>query len=430
MQSSTSISPAASPDEAIQRLLARIGPVEHEFLPLERAVGRFVADATKLLTDRDSPPADVSAMDGYALRHADLSLRTVPIAGEVRIGLAPPTLPAGACLRIVTGGPVPHGADAVVKREEVTEAPDRITIDEAVAKRIRSGENIRRRGENGAAGTAILPSGALLTAAGIGALAAAGIMTMTVARPLRVAILTTGDELVSHRPDEVDEGGNLQAPRPLTPWQLRDSNGPALAALLASAAWIGRVDRSHVADEEAALDAAIQSALSSADALLLTGGVSMGHRDFVPQCLARAGVDTLFHTVPQRPGKPVLGGVSRRGQPVLGLPGNPVSVLVTARRMAWPVLARLAGCPQSASTSTADGLVLLRNADERTLHLWWQRLVRNADDGAVDLVDGRGSGDVIAAARSDGFVELPPHACGPGPWPYYRWAPSAAAFRS
>lgn len=398
----------ASPAAAILDLLASTRPVAVTEVPTAEAVGRYLAAGRPLHSDRDSPAHDVSAMDGFCVRAADLP-GPLPIAGEVRIGLAPPDQPAGACLRIVTGGPVPAGADLVVKREDVHDDGRRITIDAAVAARLRPGEHIRRRGENGLAGAAVGRDGQRVTPALVGTLASMGIASVEVHRPLRVAVLVTGDEL---RPSD--------APR-LEPWELRDSNGPALVALLRAAPWIGTIDARRVADDEAALDAAIDHALATCDALLLTGGVSMGHRDFVPGCLARAGVATHFHTVPQRPGKPVLGGIARAGQPVLALPGNPVSVLVTARRMAWPVLRRLAGGP--ATDVSADAMVQIRTPDAKRLDLWWQRLVREVEPGSVDLVGGMGSGDVLAAGASDGFVELPPGASGFGPWPFHRWIP-------
>jgi molybdopterin molybdotransferase len=398
----------SSPAAAVRHLLAAIAPVECERVPLGRSIGRFIADASDCVTDRDSPSVDVSAMDGFAVRLADLGAGALPMAGETRIGQSPPPLPSGTAARIVTGGAIPQGADAVIKREDVVEEASRIAFTHDVARKLKGGENIRRRGENALAGSAIVRAEQLLTAARIGALASAGIRSVSLRRALRVAIVTTGDELVPE--------GAEEAP---SPWQWHDSNGPALAALLAHRAWIGEVTRTHVADDPAALRTTIAHALERSDLLLMTGGVSMGHRDFVPACLADVGVRTLFHKIPQRPGRPILAGLSPRAQPVLALPGNPVSVLVTARRIAWPVLLRLAG--SAAQEATHDALVTLDAPHGRRLSLWWHRLVVEQPTGHVQLVDGRGSGDLIAAAQSDGFIEVPPDADGPGPWPYYRW---------
>jgi len=398
------------------------------------AGGRVLAEFVR--SDRPSPPVDVSAMDGYAIRRADLgelagaaaaeggpTVIAVRVAGEVRVGAAPPELPPNACIRITTGGAVPAGADAIVRREDVRERVDgrtdggcgadatvaAIEIAADAALRVRAGQHIRRRGENAAADARVLEPGRVLDAASIAALAAFGRERVQVRRRLRVAILTTGDE--------------LEPPgAPIEPWQIRDSNGPALESLLRSRPWIGEIDRSHVGDDlEATVDriaAAVRSdAERSADALVLTGGVSMGHRDFVPAALARCGIRTLFHHVPQRPGRPILGAITADGRPVLALPGNPVSVLVTARRFLVPALAMRAGI---SSPDPAPCLELVES-DGTRLELWWHRLVRVESPGRASLVEARGSGDLVAAARADGVVEIPPGETGPGPWPFRAW---------
>jgi len=152
--------------------------------------------------------------------------------------------------------------------------------------------------------------------------------------------------------------------------------------------------------------------------VLLTGGVSAGQYDFVPGVVAALGAKTVFHRLPLRPGGPILGAVGPDGQAILGLPGNPVSVLVTARRLARTVLRHLAGF---ACASCPVPVVRVTNDDGRTLNLWWYRLVRLTGPGVAELVPAQGSGDVVALARSDGFVEIPPNASGAGPWPYYGW---------
>lgn len=397
-------------------LCARVNPVGHETVALHMVAGRVLAE--DLRADRLSPAMDVSAMDGYAVRLADLTSPRLRVTAEARIGHGPPPMPQGGCVRIATGAGVPLGADAVIKREEVQELPGSdpgtvaaITLAADAASRIRPGQHIRRAGENAPIGALIAERGSLITAPVAGALASFGVHQPVVHRALRVAVISTGDEVVP-----ADEGSD----EPLPPWRLRDGNGPSLRALLGSAAWVGSVAVRHVPDDEALLERAIRDALDSADAMLLTGGVSMGHRDFVPAALARQGVRTLFHRLPQRPGRPVLGGVTPDNRPVLALPGNPVSVLVTATRLAGPVLARLSGLRRTAPVP----VVQVTNADDAHLSLWWHRLVRLVDaaGGArAELVDARGSGDFVAAASSDGFIELPPEAAGPGPWPFRAW---------
>ncbi len=392
----------SSPHEALDRLRARIVTVEREPVALPRAIGRVLAE--DLRADRASPACDVSAMDGFAVRAEDLASGTLAIAAEVRIGQAPPALAPGSAVRIVTGGAVPEGADTIVRREDVREEGGVIVIEAGTAARILPGAEIRREGENGRMGDPVVSSGTLLDATNASALASFGGSVIQVHRRVRVALLTTGDELV-------DPGA------PATRWQVRDSNGLALRALL-DRPWIELLSFPRAPDEPDAMRAAITAALSSADALVLTGGVSMGARDHVPDALRACGVEVLFHRLPQRPGRPVLGAIAPGGRPVLALPGNPVSVQVTGRRLALPAIARRAGITRD----RARIAVCLHPALPDSGALWWHRLVRIAPDGTASIVPSSGSGDVVAIAKSDGFVEIPPRTAGAGPFPFYEWA--------
>lgn len=391
-----------SPAAALDAFLPRLAPVAAESVPLADAGGRILAEP--VAADRPSPAVDVSAMDGYAVRAAEAAAaEQLPIAGRALIGREPPTLPPGACIHIVTGAPIPPGADAVIRREDVTEAPDHIRLSPE-ARAVRPGTSIRRRGENAPEGAAILEPGLELTPAAIGALAAFGVVRPRVRRGVRVAILTTGDEVVD--PAETP-----------TPWCLRNSNGYALQALFSRRRWSEVAYATHVPDDPASLERAFREALERCDAVIATGGVSMGDRDYVPAAVRAVGGEVVFHRIPQRPGKPILGAMLKDGRPILALPGNPVSVLVTARRMATAVLERLAGITKPTPPETA------RIADDgKRLDLWWHRLVRLTGPGEATLIDGRGSGDIPGAAGADGFVEIPPHEGGPGPWPFYSWA--------
>lgn len=369
--------------------------------------GRVLAEDVRL--DRDSPPHDHSAMDGFVVRMADLERGTLPILGEVRVGAAPPPWPAApGVFRIVTGAAIPGSSAAgaapaadpapaaILKREEVTEAADgrAITLPPALAARVREGEHIRRRAENAPSGSVVLRAGELLTPGAVGALASATSRRPALHRRVRVTLITTGDELAppGAEPD---------------PHQIRNSNAPALAALLEGCGWLHLCAAAHVADSAAGIARALQDALSS-DAVILTGGISMGHRDFVRGAVEEAGGRILFHGLPQRPGKPILGALVPRGDAapcvVFGLPGNPLSALVTTRRIALPVLAACGG----ATRLPAPPRVRVLEPDGRTLDLWWHRPVRMDPSGGVRLVDGRGSGDVISGGRADGFIEVPP----------------------
>jgi molybdopterin molybdotransferase len=291
----------------------------------------------------------------------------------------------------------------VIRREDVEELGASIRLS-AAAQQVRPGTAIRRRAQNAPAGATVLESGSELTPAAIGALAAFGAARPLVHRQVRIAVVTTGDELVdaAHAP---------------TPWQLRDSNGPALGALLSRRPWIAAHVHPRAPDEPDALLARFREALDSADALIATGGVSMGDRDFVPSAVGALGGEIIFHKVPQRPGKPVLNALLPGGKLFFGLPGNPISVFVTARRMAVPALERLAGFSRAAPPP-----LLHVEPDGKRLDLWWYRLVRLTAPGHAALADGQGSGDIPAAAASDGFVEVPPNS-EPTRAPFYAWSP-------
>jgi len=391
-----------SPDRALELLRSRITAVEHEHVEVPTSIGRVLGG--ELRADRPSPACDVSAMDGFAVRLADLARGPLPIAAEVRIGQPPPALVPGSVVRIVTGGAVPEGADTIVRREVVREEHGTIVVDPAAAAALVSGADIRRLGENGRAGDLVVAPGTVVDPATASAIASFGAAMLEVHRRVRVALLVTGDELV--------EPG-----APATAWQVRESNGLALRALFLKP-WMEVRSYPRAVDEPDAMRAAIETALEWADALVLTGGVSMGTRDHVPDALRACGVDVLFHRLPQRPGKPMLGGVAAGGRPVLALPGNPVSVLVTGTRIALPAIARRAGIARE----RAPVHVRLQPAPEDSISLWWHRPVRIAADGSASLVRLQGSGDVVAIAESDGFVELPPHASGAGPFPFYEWS--------
>lgn len=395
-------------------------------------LGRILAEDVQ--ADRDSPAFDHSAMDGFAVRFGTIAAArdgalVLTVAGESRIGHEPPVMPEGrVAIRIATGAAVPPGADTVIRREDVVEAtgsdarkdtPGPITISAHAAGRVKPGDHIRRRGENARAGAVVLRAGEVVSAAGLGTLAAVGVTGPRVFPRLRVAIITTGDEVVPPRAVPAA-------------FQIRNSNAPALRAILASPAWMVVASVAH-AHDEGELDGVLRAAVAAADAVVLTGGVSMGHRDPVREAVEAVGAEVIFHGLPQRPGKPMLGAVLRRAGaeadgplPIFGLPGNPVSALVTCTRIVLPVLAACAGASRT-PPDLLPGLVRLAHQDGRSLDLWWHRPVRLSIDEAgtptAEIVDTRGSGDMIAAGLSDGFVELPPSES-PAIAPFYAWPAS------
>lgn len=419
-----------SPAEAIAAMVARVragarGP-RTEAGALETVLGRVLAEP--IVTPRDSPPFDYSAMDGYAVRVADVAEAgasvTLTVVGESRIGTEPPAMPTRpGVVRIATGAGIPDGANAVVRREDVDEheaagqggapgaAVSSVSLSPKVISGLSPGDNIRRRGENARARAMVLNIGSVLTSAAIGTLASVGAASPRVyARP-RVAIITTGDELV---PPGATPGA----------YQIHDSNAPTIRAALSAHPWINVVSIARTRDESDRLIDALCAALAAADAIILTGGVSMGHRDPVRAALEQLGTQVVFHGLPQRPGKPMLGGISPRlgaSIPVFALPGNPVSAMVTCVRIVLPVLASLAGITRWPPAPR----VAIANPDSKSLELWWHRLVRVNAHGDAELVDGRGSGDIVAGGRSDGFIEVPPASIAgekpTGLFPFYPW---------
>ena len=389
------------PRQARSRLVERLTPVPSETLPLSDAAGRVLAEA--VATDRDSPPHDVSAMDGYAVRLADLGPARLPIGGEVAMGAEPPELPPGQVLRIMTGGCVPAAAEAIVMREDVDEGQGAVSLRIDPAS-VRPGQHIRRRGENLARGSEVVAAGTAIGPHVAGALGAFGCARPRVHRRVAVAVVVTGDELL-----DVDA-----AP---SPWQIRDSNGPALQTLLAGLPWVETVSVTRARDEREPLQARIGSALECADLVFVTGGVSMGVHDHVPDVVRACGGEVLFHRLPIRPGKPLLGAVGPAGQAILGLPGNPVSVVVGARWFGTAALRQLGGLPPEPEPFA----VRIDDLGPTRLGLWWFRPVRLVGSAWAELVPSKGSGDLVSAARSDGFVLTPPKAEGPGPWPFVPW---------
>jgi molybdopterin molybdotransferase len=366
-------------------LARRLAPTPiAETVALADAAGRVLhGDA---LADRDQPPFHRSTRDGYAVRAADgLGMRLC--VGEIPAGRrwqgAP--LGAGQCVAIMTGAPVPDGADAVVMVEDTGRDGDRVRVTRAAAP----GENIVPRGAELAEGQLALARGARLDAGGIALLASLGAATVPVVRRPRVAILTTGDELV---PVEATPG----------PSQIRNSNRPTLARLVARAGG-EPLTRAAIADDRAAIRAALEAALAEADVLVLSGGVSAGTHDLVEPALADLGARVDWDGVALRPGRPtVVGEVG--GKPYFGLPGNPVSTVVTFELFVRPALALFAGAEPRLPLLHAP----LREAWRmKPIGLTLFAPAVLGDEG-VTLPPSQGSGDLGALARTDAWAILPP----------------------
>jgi molybdopterin molybdotransferase len=316
---------ALSIDEARTKVLATVrAPLAAEDVPVQQALGRVLAE--DVAAERDVPAFANSAMDGYAVRSGPAG-RTLGIVGESRAG-APATVPVtdGEAVRISTGAALPEGADAVLQVELVTVDGVRVRLDDDVGP----GRNIRPAGDDLRAGAVVLPKGTRLGAAELGLAVACGRASVACARVPRVVVLATGDELVAPG-------------APLAPGQLHETNGLTLSAL-ATQAGADVVRATVVRDTEAETRDAIAKALAEADVLVLSGGVSVGPHDHVKPALQALGVDEVFWRVALRPGRPTWFGT--RGETlVFGLPGNPVSAMVTFLLFVRPALAALQGAP-------------------------------------------------------------------------------------
>jgi molybdopterin molybdotransferase len=309
--------------EARRIILEQVAVLPAEETPLLGAVGRVLA--ADVTMPWDLPGWDNSAMDGFAVRSADCTGPTrLRVAGYIPAG-GLPTGPVGPgeAVRIMTGAPVPPGADAIAPVEDVEEAGDAIQLRAAV----RPGAHVRRRGEDLRAGEVALPAGTVVGPGEVSVMASAGRLSVPLIRQARVAILSTGDELV--------EPG-----RPVGPGQVCDSNGVALAAAVLLAG--GQpVPLGIARDDRPALRALLERGLE-ADALVTSAGVSAGDRDLVKEVLDELQVRQLFWKVDIKPGRPTAFGMRGR-TPVFSLPGNPVSSLLTFEQFVRPALLRMMG---------------------------------------------------------------------------------------
>lgn len=395
--------PNSQVDQALNKVFDRLSAVPAEQISLQEASGRVLAEP--LIADRDSPAVDVSAMDGYAIRLDDFSAAdprpvTLEVTDTAQAGREPKELVNGKAVRIFTGAPVPARADCVIRREDTEELPDQVTIDLAELD-IRVGQNIRYRAENSSKGQVLLPSGTRVNPATVGCLASFCSSSVWVRRRIAVSLLTSGDELI--------EPG-----MPVEAWQIRDSNGPTLRCWLDGLSWTKLIHQSRIQDDLEETRRTLAAAIEQSDVVILTGGVSAGDMDFVPQAIVDLGGEIVFHRLPIRPGKPVLVGFVNETL-VIGLPGNPVSTTVTARVVAQPLLERMAE-----TNSPAQLRLPLINPDDKALNLYWYRLVRLEEEG-LQLVPSRGSGDLVSLAKSNGFIEIPPGQTGIGPWRTWLW---------
>lgn len=380
------MSGALSVTEARRRLLAGLARMDTgtERLPLEDALGRILAH--DLVAPMSVPARDNSAMDGYAVRMADLGPdgdAELTVSQRIPAGVAPAPLPSGTAARIFTGAPVPEGADTVVMQEDCSETGGRVRIRRLSG----AGANIRAAGEDIREGEAILKTGRRLRPEDIGLAASVGAAELEVGRRPRVAVLATGDELTPPG-------------RPLPPGHIYNSNGPLAAALLRRLDCEPLPPR-QVADTPEATRDALTRAAAEADLVLTSGGVSVGDEDHVKAAVEDLGELTLWK-VAMKPGKPLAFG--RIGDtPFLGLPGNPVSLFATFLLFAAPAIRQLQGRTEAmpAPTPVPAGFERERPGKRE------EYLRVRVENGRLRAYPHQGSGVLSSAVWADGLARIP-----------------------
>jgi molybdopterin molybdotransferase len=386
-------------DEALEIVLrhAHALPLpEMEHLPLLECLNRVLAEAVR--ADRDQPPFNRSTRDGFAVRAAEFGSKALRVAGQVRAGeqWGGGALQEGTAIEIMTGAPIPDGANAVVMVEHVNRSDGAIRA--LSGRTARSGENIVQSGSEARAGEIVLPVGTRIEGAEIALAAACGRSEPTVFRRPRVTIVATGDELV-----EIEAIPELQ--------QIRNSNSYGLAALVTQAG--GDAVRLSIApDRRAALEEIIRLARRS-ELMLLSGGVSMGEYDLVEEVLRSLGAEFFFTGVRMQPGKPVVFGRLPASEDLpsqffFGLPGNPVSTQVTFHCFVEPLLKAMAGAgvqaPHFAQATLAEDV----EGKPGLMRVLPARLTPDRLQPEVKLVGWQGSGDLAANARANCYAVLPP----------------------
>ena len=375
---------------ALEAVLGAMPTFDSEAVAIGGAVGRTLRQT--VVAERDQPPFDRVMMDGIAIAFADLKdgsrrfpLQATQAAGDARLALEP-----GKAIEIMTGASLPVGANCIIPVERISVSGGNAEVEEGYEAT--EGQFIHVQGSDHARGTELLSAGHRVAATDIAIIASCGLTEVAVSRQPAIRVISTGNELVP-------------AGEPIEPHQIRMSNGPAVVAMLQEHGFEDCA-HDHIVDEPAQLEARIGKHLDTADALILSGGVSMGKADYVPQVLADLGVELVFHKISQRPGKPMWFGVGPQGQPVFALPGNPVSTLVCCRQYVVPALHKACGrAPEPPDFAALTQDVTFEPALTCFLPV---KLLSNVSGGVLAMpVHTNTSGDFASLSGTDGYVELP-----------------------
>jgi len=376
--------------EARDAILAAMPEFPVEATTLAHAEGRILRQT--VCAERDQPPFDRVMMDGIALSFEDFEngVRAYPVQATQAAGDAALTLQPGHCIEIMTGASLPEKADCIIPVERIAVMDGIAVVEESYAAT--SGQFIHPRASDHAAGAHLLMPGKRITPMDIAIIASCGLTGIQVSHKPVVRVISTGNELVP--PGESIE-----------PHQIRLSNGPAMQAMLREQGYTD-CDHAHLVDNPDILRDRIAGHLKDADVVILSGGVSMGKADFVPEVLAELGVNVIFHKISQRPGKPMWFGVGPDNKAVFALPGNPVSALVCCRQYVIPAL----DAASAAAQRPPEFASLASDITFQPELTCFQpvRLLSNAAGQVLAMpVKTNTSGDFTALSATDGYVELP-----------------------
>ncbi len=376
--------------EAQNLILEQARPFKAEQVALVDAIDRILAQP--IYADRDYPPFNRAMMDGYAVQSADFGQQTAPelqIIEYLPAGrTALQTITSGTCAKIMTGAPVPEGADAVVRIEDTHAVNKQVSF---LINAVKPGQNIAYQAEDAEQGSLLLARNHLITPQIMSVLAVTGNKEVTVLKPPSVGIVSTGNEVVSVE-------NHIQS------HQIRDSNAWVLRSFLRKYQ-ITNVEAVLVADSKRAISQTIQRILAEKDIVFVSGGVSKGDADYVPEVLQSLGVQQIFHRVRIKPGGPIWFGITADGKAVFGLPGNPVSVQVGCKVFIEPYLR---ACFGLASLSPLF-LPFLETRSKKTSfdEFFPCELVTHDDSTSIRPVRYNSSGDISATAHSEGIAWHP-----------------------